>query len=131
MTANLGTGQVFAAALAEDRPDWRGSERKGIVFTADWTAVSERTLVDAATKQGREGPFPADMDIGLFGDAVWAKGVASPLVALYSNPGRLPYGLTCCIGYPDIARGLALKDWISAFSFRDARWILIAPRGPR
>jgi hypothetical protein len=69
MRATLGTGQVCAAPLAEDIPDRRGSKGKGIVFTAEVTTVSERNLVDVATEQGREGPFPADMDIGLFGDA--------------------------------------------------------------
>ena len=51
MRATLGTGQVCAAALAEHRPGRRGSEEKGIVFTAEGTTVSERTTVDVATEQ--------------------------------------------------------------------------------
>ena len=81
MRATLGTAQVCAAALAGDRPEGRGAEGEGIVFTTQWTTVSERTLVNMATEQSREGPFPADMDIGLLGDAVWAKGVSCPLIA--------------------------------------------------
>jgi hypothetical protein len=44
MRATLGTAQVCAAALAGDRPEGRGAEGEGIVFTTQWTARRRRSV---------------------------------------------------------------------------------------